>query len=59
MTFGSLEVKKRVVAAVWLVLVNTILFDCCDFEIRQGAFGNKRCINVLDCSCFISSGVRE
>jgi len=35
-----------------------IPFDCCDFEIRQGAFGDERCINVLDCSYFISSEVR-
>ena len=33
-------------------------FDCCDFEIRWGAFGGERRIDVLDYSYFISSEVR-
>ena len=36
----------------------SIPFDCCDFEIRQGAFGGKGHVDVLNCSCFVSSGVR-
>ena len=32
--------------------------DCCDFEIRRGAFGGEGHIDVLDCSYFVSSGVR-
>ena len=35
-----------------------VLFDCCDFEIRQSAFGGEGCIDVLDYSCFVSPGVR-
>ena len=35
-----------------------IPFDCCDFEIRGGAFGGEGRVDVLDCSCFVSSGVR-
>ena len=33
-------------------------FDCCDFEIRRGTFGGEGRVDVLDCSCFVSSGVR-
>ena len=33
-------------------------FDCCDFEIRWGTFEGEGCIDVLDYSCFVSSGVR-
>jgi len=33
-------------------------FDCCDFEIRWGTFEGEGCIDVLDDSCFVSSGVR-
>jgi len=34
-------------------------FDCCDFEIRQDIFRDEGRVDVLDCSCFVSSGVRE
>ena len=59
MTFGSSEAKGRTAAAVWSVLVNAIQFpwvfrlipfDCCDFEIRWGAFGGEGRVDVLNCS---------
>ena len=33
-------------------------FDCCDFKIKWGTFEGEGCIDVLDYSCFVSSGVR-
>jgi len=35
-----------------------IPLDCCDFEIRQSTFGDEGYIDVLNYSCFVSSGVR-